>query len=499
MSILDSLSDFFLFSPHNGFLFTGIPFWIFFCIVLGGLSICYRNRRARNSFLFACSLFFCYKTGGFFVFILLLSVFLNYSIGKIIEKSSDKGSATWLFIGIVINLGILAIFKYNVFFTQLWNALWGTGMSAIDYLSDGFSLTETDSGRLFPAAIERLMPPVGLSFFTLHAIGYLTDLKRGQTVSFASVGDFGFYMMFFPRMLAGPIIRTDEFRGQMQSHYMLTRQEFSSALSLILIGLVKAALVAGFLDAHIVSPVFDNPDLFSGIEKWMALYGFSTWIYCVFSGYTDMASGISALLGFQLPDNFHSPYKASSLTDFWRRWHITLHTWLKDYVYIPLGGNRNGMFRMMVAMAITMLAAGLWYGAGLGFLLWAISHTVILGAEKLLRWDIKVERSRWSRMCGWFITFNAISFSWIFFRSGNIQSAADFFFGLFDPVGWNRIPETDPTYGIAFLVMMLAFLLLILVRERRKKSWLRTFEHLPIIVKFILTALIAAGIMIFNL
>lgn len=492
MNILNLLSDFFSFSPQNGFLFTGISFWIFFCIVLGGLSLCYKNRRARNTFLFLCSLFFCYKTGGLFVFVLLLSVFLNHGIGKIIGKSSDKGSRNWLFIGVLLNLGILVLFKYNVFFTQLWNALWGSGLPAIDYLSNGFSLTETASGRIFPAAIERLMPPVGLSFVTLHAIGYLTDLKRGHTLPFASVGDFGFYLLFFPRMFAGPIVRTEEFMGQMHGHYMLTRQEFSSALSLILLGLVKAALVAGFVDAHIVSPVFDNPDLFSGIEKWMALYGFSVWIYCAFSGYTDMAAGISALLGFPLPDNFRSPYKASSLTDFWRRWHITLHTWFKDYVYIPLGGNRHGQFRRLLALSATMLVAGLWYGAGLGFLLWAALHTAVLCLEKLCRWDAKVEQNRVLRISGWFITFNLISFAWIFFRSGTLQSAADFFFGLFNPGDWGRISVLKYTYGMAFLVMLAAFLVLIFVRERRKQSWLRAFERLPIILKFILTALIAA-------
>ncbi|MCM1169603.1 MAG: hypothetical protein NC324_06670 [Bacteroides sp.] len=499
MNLLDLVSDFFLFSPQKGFLFTGISFWIFVCIVLGGLSLCYRNRRARNTFLLLCSLFFCYKTGGLFVFILLLSMFLNHGIGKIIERSSDKGSAAWLTVGVLLNLGILAVFKYNVFFTQLWNALWGGGMPAIDYLADGFPLSETSSGRLFPETIERLIPPVGLSFFTLHALSYLIDLKRGHTVSFASAGDFGFYLMFFPKMLAGPIVRTETFMAQMQSHYMLTRQEFSSGLTQILLGLVKAGAVAYFLDTHIVSPVFDNPDLFSGIEKWMALYGFSVWIYCAFSGYTDIVSGLSSLLGFSMPENFHSPYKASSLSDFWRRWHITLHDWFKDYVYIPLGGNRHGQFRMVTALLITMLLAGLWYGAGLGFLLWAALHAAVLCIEKLSRWDAKVERNRWLRLAGWFITFNLISFGWIFFRSGSLQSAADFFFGLFDPTEWSRISVLDYTYGMAFLLLMLVFFCLIFVRERQKKSWMRLLERAPLFVKFLLTALVAVLITLFRL
>lgn len=473
------------------FLFSSIDFWVFLCIVVGGLALCYKNRRARNTFLFACSLFFYYKVGGFFSFIVITSCILNYVIGKLIERSSTGGRKAWLLIGILTNLAVLGVFKYNVFFTQVWNAIIGAGLQAIDYLSVEFSLQGADSASILPAAIERLMPPVGISFLTLQAISYLVDIKRGNCKSFAGLGDFGFYLTFFPKMVAGPIMRPTEFESQMQSHYMLTRQEFSSALALILVGLVQKVLIADFLDAYIVSPVFDNPDLFSGIEKWMAVYGFSVWIYCAFSGYTNIAIGIAALLGFQLPANFHSPYKASSLTDFWRRWHITLHEWFRDYVYIPMGGNRNGNFRMAIALIVCMLLAGIWYGAGMGFLFWAGVHTLVLLVEKLSRWHIKTEKSRILRIVGWFLTFNIISFSWIFFRSGSLQSAADMFFGLFDTVNWGRISDMSYTYGIAFLVMVLSSVFLIMIRERQKKNILRFFERQHIVLKFLLTAVVA--------
>lgn len=489
---MDFLLKFFTFSPQNGFLFSSIDFWIFFCLVVGGLSLCYKNRHARNTFLFACSLFFYYKVGGFFSFIVITSCILNYVIGKLIERSGQGGGKAWLLIGIVANLFILLAFRYNVFLTQIWNAITGSGLAAIDYFSASFSLQKTDSVSLLPSAIERLMPPVGISFITLHAISYLVDIKRKNSRSFAGLGDFGFYLTFFPKMVAGPIVRPAEFESQMQSHYMLTRQEFSSALALILVGLIEKVLIADFLDAHIVSPIFDNPDLFSGIEKWMAVYGFSVWIYCAFSGYTNIAIGIAALLGFQLPANFHSPYKASSLTDFWRRWHITLHEWFRDYVYIPLGGNRHGNFRMAVSLMVCMLLSGLWYGAGMGFLLWAGVHTVVLVAEKLSRWHIKTEKNRILRLAGWFFTFNIISFSWIFFRSGSLQTAADMFFGLFDAVNWGRISALSYTYGIAFLLMVLSFVFLVMIRERQKKNLLRFFERQPMVVKFLLTAVIAA-------
>lgn len=496
---MDFLLRFLTFSPQNGFLFSTLDFWVFMAIVLGGMSLCYRNRHVRNTFLFLCSLFFYYKVGGFFSLILITSCILNYVIGKLIERSGAQGRGIWLFVGILSNIFILTVFKYNVFFTQLWNAFSGADMAAIDYLSENFSLMGRDSASILPAAIERMMPPVGLSFFTLQAISYLIDIKRKNCKSFASLGDFGFYLTFFPKMVAGPLVRPADFDSQLQSHYMLARREFSAALALILTGLIKKVLIADFLDAQIVSPAFDNPDLFSGIEKWVAVYGFSIWIYCAFSGYTDMAIGVAALLGFQLPDNFRSPYKASSLTDFWRRWHITLHEWFRDYVYIPLGGNRRGNFRMISALILCMLAAGLWYGAGLGFLLWASVHTIALLLEKLTHWQFKVEKNRLLRLVGWFLTFNVVSLSWIFFRSGSLQSAADLFFGLFDPVGWGRISNLDYTYTSAFLVVVLSSVFILLVRERRKKGISRAFERQPLILQFLITAIVAVAITLFKI
>lgn len=465
------------FAPQSSFLFTSLDFWIFLCLVLGGFSLCYKNRRTRNLFLFACSLFFYYKIAGFFIVILLLSVFLNYRIGKHIEKSPAK--RYWMTVGILTNLLILGVFRYNVFFVELWNAFWGTGLQAIDYLSDGFSPAQTAS------SVERLLPPVGLAFFTFQAMSYLIDLKRGRIQSAENLTDFGFYMTFFPQLAAGPIVRADEFMPQLKRHYMLTRQEFSYALVLIACGLFKKSIVADYLSLHLVSPVFDNPDLFLGITKWMAVYGFSLQIYCDFSGYTDIALGIAALFGFQLPVNFRSPYKASSLTDFWRRWHITLSSWFRDYLYIPLGGNRKGLFRMVSALMITMLAAGFWHGAGLGFLIWGGIHGIALCIEKLSHWHIKAESRKGLRLIGWFITFHVVSLTWIFFRCPTLQNAADMFFGLFDQMGWMELPHIIVQYGKALLLMTGMFLFLLVVRERQKKSLARHFERLPILLKFI--------------
>ncbi len=483
---MDFLLHFFAFSPQSDFLFTSLDFWIFLCLVLGGFSLCYKNRHTRNLFLLLCSLFFYYKIGGFFIFILLLSIFLNYHIGKRLERSSAK--KFWLNMGILANLSILGIFKYNVFFTEIWNAIWGSGLSAIDYLSD--------TSSAMPFSIERFIPPVGLSFFTFQALSYLIDIKQGRCKSADTLTDFGFYMSFFPQLAAGPIVRAEEFLPQLKRHYMLTRQEFSYALVLIVCGLLKKILVADYLSLHLVSPVFDNPDLFTGLEKWAAVYGFSLQIYCDFSGYTDIALGIAALFGFQLPINFRSPYKASSLTDFWRRWHITLSSWFRDYLYIPLGGNRHGLFRMGFALFITMLLAGFWHGASIGFLIWGGIHGIALCIEKLSRWHIQTENSRISRLTGWFLTFHIVSIAWIFFRAGSMQTAADMFFGLFGDMGWAHFPQILVGHGKALLLITGMFTFLLVVKERQKKALARSIERLPIAVKFLLV-LVAAYLLVF--
>lgn len=477
---MDFLLHFLAYSPQSGFLFTSPDFWVFLCLVTGGFSLCYKNRRLRNLFLFVCSLFFYYKIAGLFVFILLLSVFLNYHIGKRIGQSSSK--RFWLCVGVGANLLILFIFRYNVFFTELWNAFWGGGLPAIDYLSGGIPFNYA------AATIERLLPPVGLAFFTFQAISYLVDLKRGDTQPAESFSDFGFYMSFFPQLAAGPIVRADEFLPQLKRHYMLTRQEFSYALVLIVCGLFKKILVADYLSLNLVSPIFDNPDLFTGLEKWAAVYGFSLQIYCDFSGYTDIALGVAALFGFQLPANFRSPYKASSLTDFWHRWHITLSSWFKDYLYIPLGGNRHGVFRTTAAILVTMLAAGFWHGASIGFIIWGGLHGMALCIEKLTRWHIFTERNRTLRLIGWLLTFHIVGMAWIFFRAGSLQTASDMFFGLFDNMGWTQLPQILAWHGEALLMMILMFLFLLVVRERQKKTLARTFERLPLVAKFLLVA-----------
>ena len=484
----------FLTHTQSSFLFTSLDFWLFLLVTLAGFCLCYKKPQIRNTFLLACSFFFYYKTGGYFIFILLLSIILNFGIGIQIDTAPQKQKKNWMALGIMANLIILGIFKYSAFFTQVFNALFDTGLPAIDYFSASFLSNPMENGIFH---IEKLIPPIGLSFFTFQAISYLIDLKRGQIHATKNLGDFSFYFCFFPQLVAGPIVRAGQFMPQLQKHYMLSVKEFSSVLFLILMGLVKKIVFADYISLHVSAPVFAEPESFSPIEKWMAVYAFSFRIYCDFSGYTDIAIGIAALFGFQLPENFRAPYKASSLTSFWRRWHISLSSWFRDYLYIPLGGNRHGMARCGIALMTTMLVAGFWHGAGMGFLLWGGIHGLLLCLEKATGWQNQAEKSRLWRFLGWFITFQLVSLSWILFRSPNLQNAAEMFLGLFSPMDWSR-PLLICQQHVCLALLLLAFILVILVPERLKRKSERLFCQSPRWLQFLITLAIAVLLILFK-
>ncbi|MDE6694859.1 MAG: MBOAT family protein, partial [Bacteroidales bacterium] len=373
------MSDFFLYAPDAGFSFTGISFWIFLTLALGGYSLLYKKTRDRNIFLLFCSFFFYYKIGGVLVGVLLMSVLFNFALGLRMEKARHGGGQKTLVWGVLVNLLLIAVFKYADSFALYY---WGEG---------GMSEEAASLWR-------KVFPAVGLSFFTFQALSYLIDVKRGVAKASHDWVEFALYMSFFPKLVAGPLVRTGEFMPQLKKTYMLGSGEFSRAVGLILLGLVKKVVVSDYLAFNFVNPVFENPQFFTGFETWMAMYAYALRIYCDFSGYTDIALGVAALFDIHLPENFRSPYKASSLTDFWHRWHITLSTWFRDYLYIPLGGNRHGLGRMCAALLITMVLAGIWHGAGWGFVVWGVLHGILLTLEKLTGCSLQVNRNSFKQI-----------------------------------------------------------------------------------------------------
>ena len=370
--MIETLQHIFLYDPTHPLLFTHFYFWAFFGIVYALFAlIIERNTKLhmRNVFLMAVSWFFYYKTSGIFLLILAFVTLSDWLIAKLIHKYRDTWkSKLWLIVSVVIDLGLLAYFKYAYFFTNMLNDMFGLSMQVFDifaYIGNGFS----NSGRFL---VDTIILPVGISFYIFQVISYTADVYHGRIEPVKNILDFGFYVSFFPQLVAGPIVRASEFVPQLYKPYHLSRRHFGMAIFWILNGLAKKIILSDYLAVNLIDRVFDNPLLFSGFENLFALFGYSMQVYADFSGYTDIAIGIALLMGFYLPKNFNSPYKSQNPQEFWRRWHMSLSRWLKTYLYIPLGGNRNATFGTYFWIGLIALIALILTGSWLAAILIAI-------------------------------------------------------------------------------------------------------------------------------
>lgn len=360
----------FSFDEKYPLLFTQFYFWAFFAIIFAFFALFHKKRLLRNSFLCFASLFFYYKTSGLFVIILFLAIIYDYIIGiRIAKNRTAIRKKIALFTGIFINLFILFYFKYAYFFTEAYNSLFQSDIKVINYLAL-WSNEFTGTNR-FDAS--KILLPVGISFYTFQNISYLVDIYRNKVEPVRNILDFGFYTTFFPQLVAGPIIRASQFVPQLYKKFFLSSRQFGIALFWILNGLLKKLILSDYLAVNFVDRVFNNPNLFTGFENLAALFFYSLQVYADFSGYTDIAIGVAMLMGFYLPKNFDSPYKATNPGNFWKRWHISLSNWLKDYLYIPLGGNRNGSFTsyfilVLIVLITLFLSKNLWVAGVVIFL-----------------------------------------------------------------------------------------------------------------------------------
>ena len=339
--ILTYLGQLLSFDSSHPLLFTQIHFWVFFLIVFAVYTffctdrpLTKQRRVTRNAYLFAVSLLFYYKTSGPFVLLLIFSTLLGWFLGIRMDSTpSQSRRKTLMATGVTINLAVLGFFKYAYFFTDIFNATFGTEYSI---------------------GIKILLP-VGISFFTFQNISYIVDVYKRKIAHVSNILDFGFYTAFFPQLVAGPILRADQFVPQLYKTFFLSRRQFGIAVFWILNGLVKKLVLSDYLAVNFVDRIFENPALYTPFENFSALMLYSMQVYADFSGYTDIAIGVAMMMGFYLPVNFNSPYKATNPTDFWRRWHMSLSRWLRDYLYIPLGGNRSAGFLSYFILA-TILA-----------------------------------------------------------------------------------------------------------------------------------------------
>ncbi|MGQ1890107.1 MBOAT family O-acyltransferase [Thermophagus sp. OGC60D27] len=416
---MKSLLDIITYTPGEPFMFTSSLFWIFFGLVLFIHSLIYRKRALRSIFLFFASLFFYYKAGGYYFFILIISTLTDYWIGLGMEHFTKQWKRKLLLLlSLSVNLGMLGYFKYAWFIAGTWADLSGQNIEMKDWLAEFFNNIWGSS-----LDITDIVLPIGISFFTFQTISYTIDVYRRQLAPVRNIFDFGFYVSFFPQLVAGPIVRAREFIPQLYRSFNLTEQQVWHAVFLILSGLIKKLVFSDYIAINLSDRIFETPYLYSGFEILSSVYGYTLQIYCDFSGYTDVAIGLALLLGFRLPINFNSPYKALSLEDFWRRWHISLSSWLRDYLYIPLGGNRKGQWRTQLNVMITMTLGGFWHGASWRFVLWGIWHGTGLIIDKLLK-PITSRLPQWmASWAGFLITFHFVAAGWILFRVSDLQKA----------------------------------------------------------------------------
>jgi D-alanyl-lipoteichoic acid acyltransferase DltB (MBOAT superfamily) len=361
----DFLKTLFSFDADSPLLFTQFYFWAFFAIVFAGFALLQNKILLRNAFLFFISLFFYFKTSGLFILILLFTTVYNFYQAKFLYRSkSGAGQYIHLLTGLIVNLFFLCYFKYAYFFTDVINTIFGTHW----VIFDAFAWT----GNLLSGEerfdVSNILLPVGISFYTFQNISYLMDVFRKRVEPVGNLLNFGFYVTFFPQLVAGPIVRANQFIPQIYKKYFLSRKQFGIALFWILNGLAKKIILSDYIAVNFVDRVFENPSMFSGFENLVALFGYSLQVYADFSGYTDIAIGVAMLMGFYLPKNFDSPYKATNPGNFWKRWHISLSKWLQDYLYIPMGGNREATFStyfliIVIALIALILSGSIWLGA----------------------------------------------------------------------------------------------------------------------------------------
>jgi D-alanyl-lipoteichoic acid acyltransferase DltB (MBOAT superfamily) len=447
--------EIFKYQPDSPLMFsTGLFLFLFlgFFILYNSL----RNKlRVRILYVAFFSLYFYYKTSGIWFLLLIFTATSDFLIGRMIASTYTKiRKKLWVTLSVCINLGMLMYFKYTNFLYELAINFW-------HYL--GGLLDEQLLQQLTYTPLD-LFLPIGISFFTFQSLSYTIDIYRGVVQPVKRWIDYLFFVSFFPGLVAGPIVRAKDFIPQIYRKPILLYNHLGESIYLIICGLFKKCVISDYISVNFVDRIFDAPSLYTGIENLLGIYGYALQIYCDFSGYSDMAIGIALLLGFRFNINFDSPYQSASITEFWRRWHISLSSWLRDYLYIPLGGNRKGKVCTYVNLIITMLLGGLWHGAALRFILWGAIHGVALIADKLFMrmFGLKAngaDMSPWRRIIGIIFTFHLVCFAWIFFRVDTMEKAGQMLTQIFIQFEPGVFLQFISGYRLIFILMVTGYVI----------------------------------------
>ena len=531
LSISETINSWFIYKEGEPILFTTLYFWGFFALVLSFYSVLYKRNTARTIFLLLVSFFFYYKTSGLFLALLLFTIASDYLWGGLIHREKEIWKKKiYVSISLFLNLFFLCFFKYAWFFTDSYNQLMQTDVKAVNIFAQ---FINQQAGTHFE--IGMLIVPAGVSFFTFQSISYVVDMYRGKIEPVRSVYDYGFFVCFFPHLVAGPIVKAKEFIHQIYQPYQLSRFDFGMAVFWIMNGFGKKIL-GDYVAVNFIDRVFANTQLYSGVECILSVFAYSFQVYADFSGYTDIAIGVALLLGFRLKTNFNSPYKAASTSEFWQRWHISLSSWLKEYLYIPLGGNREGTMASYVVIGlmagvvcllsgnwwlpvlitlflsaliiwlltvlfptfkksvntninlmITMLLGGFWHGSSWMFITWGGLNGLGLILHKF--WErinpFSAISSKWFyRAIMVFVTLTFISFTRIWFRVGSIKGGSwdnvkMFFDRMAHHMGGDLFWNVVWGYKQVMLVMIIGYLIH-WIPENYKEKYRIGFANLPL-------------------
>ena len=513
--MVDSLIQLLQAETSRPWTFLELGFWVFFALVFIGFASLERKLALRNAYLMLVSWFFYYHTSQWYVVLLIFATSVDFGVAHALHRSDKPWLRKLLLaLSVVSNLGVLFFFKYAYFAADVWNDLTGLTWNPTPFWA-GWS--NASLGTDFVE--DMILLPVGISFYTFQCLSYTIDVYRRNLKPVARFTDFAFYVSFFPQLVAGPIVRASDFVPQLYQPYRVTRAQFGLGLFWIVNGLLKKVILADFLAVHLVDRIFSQPTLYTGWENALGLLAYTMQVYADFSGYTDIAIGIALWMGFTLVQNFNSPYKASSVGEFWKRWHMSLSSWLKDYLYIPLGGNRSGSvasyllifaglfgfaltatsslvsyllagvvlvflllyqfipafrrgFNTNVNLMLTMLLGGLWHGPSWNFMVWGGLNGLGLLAHK--QWS----RIRPYRVEGWMvrglgvlITLLFITFTRIWFRAPDWSTAMSIVNQL--STGWNVIPSLAMLAAWWRPALILAMGFAIHWIPERHKAWYR--------------------------
>jgi len=469
------VAQLFVYDPKDPLLFSTSLFLFLFFGLLVLYKLVSKWNYARIFTLILFSLFFYYKASGLFFILLLISAVVNFYSVRLIASAGEGIKRRIIFISVLLlNLGALVYFKYTNFFIQAYNDISHGSINHLDILL-----------------------PIGISYYTFKALSYVIDVYMEAMEPVRNISDFVLYMVFFPNILMGPIDRAGEFIPQIRKEYDLTDKELGKALLFIMSGLIKKVVIADYINGNFVARVFENPLRFTGVENLLAVYGNALYIYCDFSGYVDMAMGIALLLGFKIMDNFNSPYQATSVADFWRRWHISLSTWLLDYLFRPLQMKFRNLkiFGNALALFITFVACGIWHGANWMFILWGALHgfyMVFSLFTKNLRTGfykfIKIENTSGLKIFQVIVTFHFILLGWIFFSVTTLQNGFDILKQIFFYFHGEVFAQFINGYKSVFALMILGYAIHF-VPVKIKKLTEDIFCRIPLVGKAVLFAL----------